>query len=78
MKLTNNKRSKVFAFGTGQWARHTSTGTNVIIEGARRSPIGLLIVARITGTKKRRFIVAKATSFAARKGPTPTPLVVGV
>lgn len=81
----NGKRSKVFAFGTGQWARHKSTGANVIIVGARR--VGtkhskktrvLLVVARVTGTKKNhRYIVAKASSFAARKGgPAPTRLVL--
>lgn len=74
----SRKRSKVFAFGTGQWARHKTTGANVIVEGMRRSPIGLLVVARVTGTKKNhRYVVAKASSFAVRKGgPAPTRLVM--
>jgi hypothetical protein len=86
MNNPNGKRSKVFRFGSGQWALHTSTGTKVIIVGARRFSATkhkklqvLLLVARVTGTKKPRFIVAKASSFTARKGgPAPTPLVVGV
>lgn len=76
----NGKRSSVFAFGTGQLALHKSSRTKVKVVGARRSPIGLLIVARITGgAKKDGLIVAKASSFAARASKTtPTALVVGV
>jgi hypothetical protein len=76
----NRKRSKVFAFGTGQLALHKSSGTKVKVMGARRSRNGLLIVALITGgTKKGSLIVAKASSFAARASKTtPTALVVGV
>lgn len=79
MKGNRNRKSKVFAFGDGQWARHRATGANVIVTGARRSRIGLLVVARITSKgKKGRVIVAKATSFAARSGgPVPGPLTVG-
>lgn len=74
----NRKRSKVFAFGTGQLALHKSSGTKVKVVGAKRSRIGLLIIARITGgTKKGGLIVAKASSFAAREGRVaPTALVV--
>lgn len=69
--MTRNRKSKVFKFGTGQWAMHQSSGANVIVEGIKRSPIGLLVVARVTsGRKKGQRIEAKATSFAPRKsGP---------
>lgn len=79
-RYPNRKRSKVFAFGTGQLAVHKSSGTKVKVIGARRSRIGLLIVATITSNhNKGSLIVAKASSFAARASKsTPTSLVVGV
>lgn len=75
------KQSKVFKFRTGQWARHNSSGANVIVVGARRSKrLGLLVVARVTSNgKKGRVIVAKASSFAVRNGgPAGTALALGV
>jgi len=75
------KRSKVFAFGTGQLAVQKSTGLKVRVLGARRTRNGLLIVATVTSTTRNKgaLIVAKATSFAPRPSKTAvTPLVVGV
>lgn len=69
MKL--NRKSRVFRYSEGQWARQRSTGANVIVEGIKRSRIGLLVVARITsGPGKGRYIEAKANSLEPRKsGP---------